>query len=420
MTMTTDPALDHDLVALLRERSEQILNAVDDGVCYLDPAGNTLFVNEAGARLLGFTQRELLGRMQHELVHHHYADGTPFPLDECPIHLSATDGVQQRVGGDVFWRKDGSPLHVDYTSIPIRERRRIVGVVVTFRDISAQQRVAEQELRMEKERAARAEAETARQSLIASERRYRALVDAAGQYIWTNTPDGRMEGEQPGWMALTGQSAAEYAGYGWADAVHPDDAGPTVEAWNRAVSTRSTFIFEHRVRTVDGGFRQFGIRAVPVLDQDGTIREWVGSHTDITDQRAALAEAEHSRLDQTRLFEQAPAAIATLEASTLVFRSANARYRALLGGRDVVGKTVLEALPELGQQSFLIDLLGDVIRTGQPYVGEATPVMLDSGDGHLRERYFDFVYQPITSARGLVTTVMVHAVEVGSLRSGHP
>ena len=310
-----------------------MLNAIDDGVYFLDPLGNTVFVNEAAARLLGHTAREMLGKPQHELIHHHYPDGTVFPREACPIYLSATEGIPQRVGGDVFWRKDGTPLHVDYTSIPIRERRQIVGVVVTFRDISAQQRAEEQEARLTKERAARAEAERARQSLLVSDQRYRALVEAAGQYVWTNSPEGRMEGEQPGWSALTGQSSAEYEGFGWSNAVHPDDVGPTVEAWNRSVATRSVFSFEHRVRAADGEYRLFSIRAVPILNADGTIREWVGAHTDITDQRAAFVEAQHARTELGRVLDQAPAAIATLDASSLVYRSANARYRTLIGGQ---------------------------------------------------------------------------------------
>ena len=302
MTDTLDEATAR-AVTLLRERAEQVLNAIDDGVYFLDPDGNTVFVNEAAGRLLGFSVREMLGKPQHELIHHHYHDGSPFPREECPIFLSATEGVQQRVGGDVFWRKDGTPLHVDYTSIPIRERRQIVGVVITFRDISAQQRVHEQEARLAKERAARAETEAARQSLLESEQRYRALVEAAGQYIWTNSPEGRMEGEQPGWTALTGQATAEYEGFGWVGVVHPDDAGPTVEAWNSAVAARSVFAFEHRVRNADGEYRLFSIRAVPVLNADGTIREWVGSHTDVTEQRQSFAEAQHARTELARLLD---------------------------------------------------------------------------------------------------------------------
>ena len=120
-------------ISLLRERAEQVLNAIDDGVYFLDPQGNTVFANEAAGRMLGFTMREMLGKPQHELIHHHYPDGAVFPREACPIFLSVTEGIQQRVGGDVFWRKDDRPLHVDYTAIPIRERRRIVGVATSAR-----------------------------------------------------------------------------------------------------------------------------------------------------------------------------------------------------------------------------------------------------------------------------------------------
>ena len=401
-----------DAVRLLRDRAEQVLNAIDDGVYVLDPDGNASFVNEAAARMLGYTARELLGTPQHETMHHHYADGSPFPREECPIFLSVMDGVQQRVGGDVFWKKDGTPLQVDYTSIPIRENRRIVGVVVTFRDISAQQDAKEQASRLAGERKARAEAEAAQAALQLSEGRYRALVEAAGQFIWTNTPAGRMEGEQPGWAALTGQSQAEYEGFGWAGAVHPDDSGPTVEAWNQSVAERRMFSFQHRVRRADGEYCTYTVRAVPILNRDGTIREWVGAHTDITRQVQALSDAEHARTELGRVLEQAPAAMATLDASTMTFATANARYRALVGGRDVVGKTVLDALPELADQPFFIDMLHDVVRTGKPYVGKATPASLRDEAGEMRERTFDFIYQPITRPDGSVTAVMVHAVEV--------
>jgi PAS domain S-box-containing protein len=97
-----------------------------------------------------------------------------------------------------------------------------------------------------------------------------------------------MTGVQPGWSAFTGQTEAEYEGFGWANAVHPEDGPPTVAAWNDAVASRSMFVFEHRVRRHDGVYRRFAIRAVPLLDPDGTIREWVGSHTDVTEQRELL------------------------------------------------------------------------------------------------------------------------------------
>ena len=133
-----------------------------------------------------------------------------------------------------------------------------------------------------------AERKESEQLLRASEARFRAAMDAVQSILWTNNAAGEMEGQQPGWSALTGQSFEEYMGYGWAKAVHPDDAQPTLYAWTRSVDTKSVFEFEHRVRRHDGIWRRFSIRAVPIIS-DGSITEWVGVHTDVTEQRAAAA-----------------------------------------------------------------------------------------------------------------------------------
>lgn len=98
-----------------------------------------------------------------------------------------------------------------------------------------------------------------------------------------------MRGEQSNWSAFTGQRREDYQGWGWSKAVHPDDAQPTIDAWNHAVSEKRTFEFEHRVRRHDGEWRVCSIRAVPMLNPDGEIREWVGVHTDITENKQAHA-----------------------------------------------------------------------------------------------------------------------------------
>ena len=157
-------------------------------------------------------------------------------------------------------------------SVPVREAGVIVGWVGTATDIE-DRRQAEEALRR-------------------SEQRYRSLIDATAQIVWTNTPEGEMRGPQPGWEAFTGQSAAQCQGYGWAAAVHPEDAGPTVDAWNQAVAERRTFLFEHRVRRHDGVYRAFAVRAVAVLEEGGAVREWVGVHTDVTERRAVEAARE--------------------------------------------------------------------------------------------------------------------------------
>jgi len=113
--------------------------------------------------------------------------------------------------------------------------------------------------------------------LIRSEARFRAAVSAVG-VLWTNDAQGRMTGEQPGWQSLTGQTPEEYHGFGWANALHPEDAEPTVAAWQEAVRERRMFAIRHRVRGVDGEYRRFSVRGVPVFDERGDIQEWVGVH----------------------------------------------------------------------------------------------------------------------------------------------
>jgi PAS domain S-box-containing protein len=124
-------------------------------------------------------------------------------------------------------------------------------------------------------------------ALRKSEGRFRAAIQAVSGVLWTNNANGQMEGEQPSWAALTGQTFKQYQGFGWAEAVHPEDFKASLEAWNEAVSERKTLIFEHRVKRWDGSWRMFSVRAIPVMDDKGNIGEWVGVHTDITKQRHA-------------------------------------------------------------------------------------------------------------------------------------
>lgn len=124
-----------------------------------------------------------------------------------------------------------------------------------------------------------------RKKVEKSEQRFHAAVNAIKGILWTNNAAGEMEGKQPGWAALTGQTIDEYKGYGWVKAVHPDDAQPTIDAWNKAVAERKTFIFEHRLKVKDGSWGHFSIRAIPILNEDNSIKEWVGVHTDITEEK---------------------------------------------------------------------------------------------------------------------------------------
>src|SRR5262249_1924674 len=118
---------------------------------------------------------------------------------------------------------------------------------------------------------------------------------------WTFTPEGRARGEQTSWSAFTGQSTDELDGLGWLDAIHPDDVDTTRDAWRLALETQQELKTVQRVRRRDGVYRTFAVHAVPVTDERGAITEWVGSHTDIAEQR----EAEQNVRDTVRRLELA-------------------------------------------------------------------------------------------------------------------
>ncbi|MBA3638659.1 MAG: PAS domain S-box protein [Acidobacteria bacterium] len=203
-------------------------------------------------------------------------------------------------------------------------------------------------------------------ALAASEQRFRAAIEAVSSLLWTNNAQGRMEGEQPGWAAFTGQPYEEYQGYGWSTAVHPDDAQPTIDAWNQAVREKRTFDFEHRVRRRDGEWRSFSIRAVPVVTADGTISEWVGVHTDITEGQQAEHRLRESE-GRLRLFvEHAPAALAMFDRE-MRYLAASRRWQSDYGlaSANVPGLSHdddVRDMPERWKSVHLRALSGEVVR----------------------------------------------------------
>ncbi len=129
------------------ERENQlILRAAGEGIYGVNAEGKTTFVNPAAERMLGWSADELVGTDIHAKVHHHHHDGRHYPHEDCPIYAAFRDGSIHTVENEVFWRKDGSPVWVEYTSTPIRDRSLVVGAVIVFRDVS-QRREADEKLR---------------------------------------------------------------------------------------------------------------------------------------------------------------------------------------------------------------------------------------------------------------------------------
>lgn len=119
------------------ERDNQLLlSAVGDGIYSIDNQGLATFVNPAGARMLGWEPVDMIGKNIHRIHHHSHADGSHYPVEDCPIYRAVHDGVVHEGRQEVFWRRDGTSFPVEFTSTPVIADSRIVGAVVVFRDIT--------------------------------------------------------------------------------------------------------------------------------------------------------------------------------------------------------------------------------------------------------------------------------------------
>ena len=241
-------------------------------------------VNEAYGRLINLTSHELIGKPLFSLV----------PEVE-EYYLPMLEKVRQ--SGEMLQLYD-SPYAVTVNGKyiegflhcvfqPYRDTDgSITGVMAILQDVT--------------------EAVLVHKKIKQSEQRFQAAIEAVQGILWTNNGQGEMEGEQTGWASLTGQTYEEYQGYGWAKAVHPDDAQPSIEAWNEAVHERKPFIFEHRVKTKNEEWRHFSIRAIPLIDTDGSLLQWVGVHTDITEQKEAAQKIKESEERFKTLADDSP------------------------------------------------------------------------------------------------------------------
>jgi signal transduction histidine kinase len=154
----------------------------------------------------------------------------------------------------------------------------------------------------------------------------------------------------------------------------------------------------------------------PVRDSTGAIKGTLVVCTETTESVLAKRQLELETQRLADLFQQAPAFFAALGGPDHRFELVNLPYRELIGQRDVVGKTVKEAVPEAEEQGF-IELLDRVYQTGEPFVGDDMPIQLARGKSHdLELRYLDFVYQPRRNAEGAVTGIIALGIDVTESR----
>jgi PAS domain S-box-containing protein len=150
----------------------------------------------------------------------------------------------------------------------------------------------------------------------------------------------------------------------------------------------------------------------PVFDEHGDV---AGMFCACTETTASVLASSHREREIERLrqmFQQAPGVLGVLRGPEHVFEIANEAYRELVGGRELIGKRVVDALPEVEGQGF-VALLDQVYRTGEPYVGRAIPLRLMRAEGaDLEERFVDFIYQPLRNESGQVTGIFFEGTDV--------
>ncbi len=255
-----------------------IVESSSDAIVGKDLRGIVTSWNAGAEKIFGYAAAEMIGQPVARLI------PAERQAEEVEILGKIAAGETIKSFETVRVRKDGTTVPISATISPIKDAAgKIIGGSKIARDIS--------------------ETINAKEALRASEARFRAAVATVSSLIWTNNAEGKMKGEQAGWGNFTGQTEQEYQDYGWSQAVHPDDAQPTIDAWERAVAEKILFEFEHRVRHRDGEWRLCSIRAVPLMGSDGAIREWVGVHTDITEQRRQ-AEALQAAKDAAETANQ--------------------------------------------------------------------------------------------------------------------
>ncbi|AVR97701.1 hybrid sensor histidine kinase/response regulator [Pseudoduganella armeniaca] len=202
----------------------------------------------------------------------------------------------------------------------------------------------------------RVAAETA---LRVREERFRSLVMATSQIVWTNTPDGRVLEDSPSWRAFTGQTYEQWREFGWLDALHPDDRAPTAALWQDCVARRAVFETRYRLRRADGSYRWTAVKGLPIEDANGAVREWIGANTDIHD--TVLAQAELQEQDRRKdeflamLAHELRNPLAPISAAADMLRSGVAEPAAVRRASEVIGRQVRH-------MTSLVDDLLDVAR----------------------------------------------------------
>ena len=382
-----------------RNTFDAVLSNILDHAFTFDRAGRFTYANKPVLALFNQSPEEIIGKNFFDLP------CPPALADRLQRHITQVLDTRQSVQDKTPFSdpRTGEVRHYDYTLAPVLAENGLVEAVAgSSRDVTVREQM---------EAAHRA-----------SEQRLQALVSASSEVLYRMSPDWS-EMRQLGGGGFVPNT--ESANPDWLqEYIHPDDQAAVSAAIETAVRTKGIFELEHRVRRVDGTLGWTHSRAVPIVGADGEIAEWFGAASKITARREAelerdrlllQIETERARLQQ--VFAQAPVAIAVFRGRDLVVEMANPVYRAVLQGREVVGRRFAEVMPDLGQEVW--DVFKRVIDTGEPYAKNEWHIPYDyDQDGIPEDHWFNVAYHPLREIDSTVSGfVSVHTEVTAQVRA---
>ncbi len=236
-------------------------------------------------------------------------------------------------------------------------------------------------------------------SLREQEEGYRQYIGAVSQLMWRTNAEGEVVADLPAWQTFTGQSGEQVRGAGWLDAVHPEDRPGVLEQWGRAVREQHLFEAECRLRSAGGDHRCFVCRGVPIVNPDGSVREWIGTCTDITE-----------RKERERLRQDKEAAEAANEAKSEFLARVSHELRTPLNA--IIGMSRLLAAQRFGLlNAKQADYVNDVLRAGEQLLALIIDVLdvAETETGRMRLRPEGFA--PGDAVRAVLSALEPLAVE---------
>lgn len=277
------------------------------------------------------------------------------------------------------------------------------------------------------------EREVAKLELSESQEKFRFMAEAMPLLIFTTNVDGKITYLNQRWEKYTGVAAKELIYNGIKQAFHPEDAAAFDTRWADAFSNNTELQMEIRIRASEGVYRWHLARILPQVDENRKLLMWVGAITDIHGAKQMVQElleantqmeqlsnhvqqafkkAESERRILERLIIESPAFFCILKGPDHIFELVNNNYQKIFPGKELLHKSVAEALPEVIEQGY-IDILDKVYQTGKTFVGEHTRILLDRyNTGELEELTLSFQYQPLYDEHDSIYGILVFGYEI--------